>query len=369
MDSASQIALRMAATSTPTEDGVPASPLLRLPMEIRLMIYEYMLLPSTQPTTTQGTSVANLLPDFHTYFSEDTNNDPFTLSVRTIDPWLGAQASRTWRRRSTYHVRTGTFPHYTQSFTNVYSSAIKGPFLTTTTPTTYRVLLSPYTAHLRSTVPSLLSINRQVHAEAAKILYSTYTFAFHTSIEAAVPFLSDLTPFSRSHVKNLSITKKALPYTKEFDRAEWESLCAYLADASRVPPPTSQTPLNPNTAWSNTDLQNGPEAPTMFLQHLHLNIIAGRPEGGWNHITAPTASDYTTMLRMKQQWGASTGGMDLEWAEQLMAVQGLRNVSVKALVEHCAPVQSEKAAFWVAFSKSVEEGGFGEWIRGSMTGS
>ncbi|KAJ4363244.1 hypothetical protein N0V95_001147 [Ascochyta clinopodiicola] len=328
-------------------------------MEVRLMIYEYMLFPSSQPTTTSSTSVANLLPDFHTYFSDDTNNDPFTLSVRTIDPWLGAQASRTWRRRSTYHVRTGTFPHYQAQFTNVYSSNIKGPFLTTTTPTTYRVLLSPYTAHLRHTVPSLLSINRQIHAEASKILYSTYTFAFHTSIEAALPFLCDLTPFARSHVKRISITKKALPYTKEFDRAEWESLCAYLAGASRVP----ATPT-PTTAGAPT-----PASPAMFLQSLHLNIIAGRPDNGWAHITAPTAQDYATMMRMKQQWGGgSVGGMDLEWAEQLMRIRGLRDVSVKALVEHCARPVSEKLAFWVAFSKSVEAGGFGEWIRGEMVG-
>ncbi|XPS73534.1 hypothetical protein M3J09_005679 [Ascochyta lentis] len=331
----------MATSSSPARDVVPASPLLRLPMEIRVLIYEYMLLPSSRPTTTGSTSVANLLPDFHTYFSEDTNNDPFTLSVRTIDPWLGAQANRTWRRRSTYHVRTG-------------------PFLTTTTPTTYRVLLSPYTAHLRHTVPSLLIINRQIHAEASKILYSTYTFAFHTSIEAAVPFLSDLTPFSRSHVKRISITKKALPYTKEFDRAEWESLCAYLAQLP-PPPPT----LNPTTTW--TTPQPTPPTPSMFLQNLHLNIIAGRPDNGWDHTTAPTPQDYATMMRMKQQWGGGcVGGMDLEWVEQLMRIQGLRDVSVKALVEHCARPVSEKLAFWVAFSKSVEEGGFGEWVRGVM---
>jgi hypothetical protein len=87
--------------------GLSASPLLRLPFEIRLMIYEYLLFPSVHPTTGTGTSVANLLPDFHTYYSDDTNNDPFTLSIRTIDPWLGSQGARTWRRRSTYHVRTG----------------------------------------------------------------------------------------------------------------------------------------------------------------------------------------------------------------------------------------------------------------------
>jgi hypothetical protein len=100
----------MSDQNTFAEDGMSSSPLLRLPLEVRLMIYEHMLCPSTHPSTTHNTSVANLLPDFHTYYSDDTNNDPFTLSVRTIDPWLGAQANRTWRRRSTYHVRTGTLP-------------------------------------------------------------------------------------------------------------------------------------------------------------------------------------------------------------------------------------------------------------------
>lgn len=90
-------------------DGRPTSLLLRLPFEVRLMIYEYLLFPSTDPGTGSGTSVANLMTDFHTYYSEDTNDDPLTLSVRTIDPWLGARTSRTWRRRSTYHVRTGKF--------------------------------------------------------------------------------------------------------------------------------------------------------------------------------------------------------------------------------------------------------------------
>ena len=329
------------------------------------MIYEYMLFPSSYPTSAHGTSVTNLLPDFHTYLSGDTNNDPFILSVRTIDPWLGAQASRTWRRRSTYHVRTGTLPHYQRPFTNVYSSNIKGPFLTTTTPTTYRILLSPYTAHLRHTVPSLLSINRQIHAETSKILYSTYTFSFHTSIEAAVPFLSDLTPVSRSHIKHLSVTKKALPYTKEFDRAEWESLCAYLADASKAP--ASSPTTNANTSW--VDPQNIQTAPSMFLQTLHLNIIAGRPDNGWEHIVAPTAQDYATMMRMKQQWGGgSVSEIDLEWVEQLMRIQGLRDISIKALVEHGARPVSEKLAFWVAFSKSVDEGGFREWVRNVMVG-
>ncbi len=223
-----------------------------------------------------------------------------------------------------------------------------GPFLTTTTPTTYRVLLSPYTSHLRYTIPSLLSLNQQIHAEASKILYSTYTFAFHTSIEAAVPFLSDLTPRSRASIRHLSLTKKALPYSKEFDRAEWASLFEYLATPSD----------NPDTT-----------TPPISLRTLHLNVISGKPDHGWESITPILPSDFDTMLRMKNEWlggNGDFGGVDLEWAEQLMAVKGLNEVRVKAMVERCAAPVSEKQAFWIAFSKSVAEGGFGEWVRRRM---
>lgn len=336
------------ATSTSTTimmnsktDKRPVSPLLRLPFEIRLMIYEYLLFPSKYPSTGSGTSVANLLPDFHTYYSEDTNSDPFTLSVRTIDPWLGTQGSRTWRQRSTYHVRTG-------------------PFLTTTTPTTYRILLSPYTAHLRYTVPSLLALNQQIHAEASKVLYSTYMFSFHTSIEAAVPFLSDLTPLARSHIRHLSLTKKALPYTKEFDRAEWSSLCEYIAD--HQPSSTQTTP----TLYSESSATN---IIPFQLRTLHLNVIAGKPDLGWSSISPITGPDFAMMMRMRNEWGGgSLGGVDLEWAEQLTQIKGLKEMRVQALVEHCARPVSEKQAFWVAFSKSVE-GGFGDWVRGVMVDS
>jgi hypothetical protein len=175
MDSASQIALRMAATSTPTEDGVPASPLLRLPMEIRLMIYEYMLLPSTQPTTTQGTSVANLLPDFHTYFSEDTNNDPFTLSVRTIDPWLGAGA--VGQRTTSGPVRFLTTHSHSRTCTHPRS---KGPSLqprpqqltVSSCPHTQRIYAPPYPASSLSTVRSTLrqrrSYIRHIHSHSTR---------------------------------------------------------------------------------------------------------------------------------------------------------------------------------------------------------
>ncbi|KAJ4349928.1 uncharacterized protein N0V89_008548 [Didymosphaeria variabile] len=238
----------------------PTSPLLRLPFEIRLMIYEALLFPSKTPSSSHSTSVANLLPDFHTYHSNDTNDTPFTLAVRTIDPYAGVQSSRGWRHRSTYHVRT---------------------------------------------VPSLLSLNHQIHTEAAKVLYSNYTFSFHTSIEAAVPFFSDLTPLSRGYVRHISLTKKGLPYTKEFDRLEWAALCTYLSR-------------------------------NLCLSGLSLSIVAGKPgEHGWDGVAPISKEALALMQRMKKDWGSSVGGADLTWVEQLFEVKGLREVKVEALVEHC----------------------------------
>lgn len=202
-------------------------------------------------------------------------------------------------------------------------------------PTTYRVLLSPYTAHLRQTVPSLLSLNHQIHAEAAKVLYSAYTFSFHTSIEAAVPFLSDLTPVARGSVRQIGLTKKGFPYTKEFDRLEWAALCKYVSS-------------------------------NLGLSSLNLSIVAGKPgEHGWEGIAPISKEAFGLMQRMKNDWGSSVGGADLTWVEQMFELKGLRRVNIKALVEHCPAPVSETMAFWVAFSKSVE-GGFGEWVRQVM---
>lgn len=311
------------------------------------MIYEYMLLPSQKPSSIQNISVANLLPDYHTYYSSDTNSDPFTLTVRTIDPYMGAHGNHGWRKRSTYHARTGAFFPSASARSQILHSFVKntpdtgdhiGPFLTSTVPTTYRILLSPYTAHLRYTVPSLLALNRQIHAEASKVLYSAYTWTFHSNIESAVPFFSDLTPIARSHVRSVQITKKALPYTQEFDRAEWKSLCSFLSTQ-------------------------------LSLRTLSLGVVAGRPgDEGWDSIEPITKEDFEELRKYQIQWRMSAGtfgGVDLEWADQLKQIKGLREVSIKAAVEHCPLPVSEGMRFWVAFSRSVECG-FADWIRAGM---
>ena len=60
--------------------------------------------------------------------------------------------------------------------------------------------------------------------------------------------------------------------------------------------------------------------------------------------------------------------VDLEWVEQLMALRGVKDVRVRAIVEACPLPRSEAMAFWVAVSKSVE-GGFWEWVMEVMVGA
>jgi len=241
-----------------------------------------------------------------------------------------------------------------------FANSTQGPFLISSTPTTYRVILSPYTVHLRHSVPSLLALNKQVHAEASKTLYSTYTFSFHTSIEAAVPFLSDLTPVSRSHIRHLSLTNKALPYTQELDRSEWASLCKDIVSQQHLASGTLAADVGEN----EHDIERG-----FRLRSLRLNVVTGKPDRGWDGITPITPSEFATMMRVRTEWGGgSLGGVDLEWAEQLRKIQGLSCLKIGALMERCTRPVSEKQAFWVAFSKSVDEGGFGVWMSDAMVG-
>jgi hypothetical protein len=143
---------------------------------------------------------------------------------------------------------------------------------------------------------------------------------------------------ARSHVRSVQFTKKALPYTQEFDRAEWASLCSYLSKH-------------------------------LSLRTLSLGVVAGRPgDEGWDSIHPITQEGFDELRKYQIQWrmGAGTfGGVDLEWADQLKQIKGLKEVNVKAAVEHCPLPSSEGMRFWVAFSRSVESG-FADWVRSGM---
>lgn len=88
---------------------------------------------------------------------------------------------------------------------------------------------------------------------------------------------------------------------------------------------------------------------------LELAVVAGRPVGerggggGWR--------GWRGGILRRWCRGRGWQSVDLEWVEQLMAVRGVKDVRVRAIVEVCPPPRIEAMAFWVAVSKSVE-GGF-----------
>lgn len=281
-----------------------ASPFMKLPCEIRLIIYNLLLVYETNAIRTPIADPMVVSAGYHIYekTSEDTDPSKHVLSIRTESPTLYSSRNAqnlSRRSRTPYHVRSDRFRARCME-------------------STYTVINNP------GIHAGILSVNRQIHSEAASVLYSSYTFDFDTAIEAVVPFLSDLTLQSRSHIKRLSIVKRALPYDKEFDRCEWANVCRFLTT-------------------------------NMSLAQLSLGIVAGKPFSGWDGLALFTKSDFA---RMSMYEG-------MEWTRQLMAIKGLKSLDIKAFVEHCPQPMSNSMAFFVNFSASIETG-FADFMRSEM---
>ena len=229
--------------------------------------------------------------------------------MRLIDP---TQLSQQWNkevlpklRRSNCLIRTGRF---------------RGRTMQTTYTTTNNPGISA----------AILSTNRRIHDEAVEVLYGSYTFDFSIHVEAITPFLADLTNEARQCVQRVGLVKRALPYDRDFDCEEWRTATSCIA--SSLP----------------------------HLRHLDLGVVAGKPgqegnlNGGWDDVEDWTRHDFETWTRR--------GWMGLEWVRDLAKIQATE-VSVRAVIEHCPQPKSEMMVFWVGISKSVVEGGFGEWIK------
>jgi len=250
----------------------PDDPFLRIPIEVRLQIYSLLL----------------------------TNHDQQTISIRTEHASLWELRKHESRRRTKYRHMADRFRARTME-------------------STYHLLQNP------GIHASILCTNRQIHIEASDVLYSHHIFDFGTDIESIVPFFSDLTPTALSSVKRISLLKRALPYTKDFDRCEWGNACAFIS-------------------------QN------MKLAQLDLMIEGGKPESKWESRETYCKEDFELI--------ADFDGM--EWARPVSAIKGLEVLNVKAHLEHCpSPMNSRAIAFFVDFSASIE-GGFADWLRGKM---
>ena len=155
------------------------APFLKVPGEIRLIIYKLLL----------------------------SDHKDKTLCIRTESV---EQRRRQIRQRSRYRY-------------------IADRMRSRSAESTYHLDKSPGDIH-----SSILGVNQQIHAEASHVLYSEHTFDFGTDIESILPFLRDLTPAALSSIKRMSFVKRSLPYTKDFDRCEWRNACAFISQKLRL---------------------------------------------------------------------------------------------------------------------------------------
>lgn len=257
----------------------PIAPFLCLPSEIRLQIYKLLL----------------------------SNHDDKTLRIRTEEPSIYERRKHEKRQRCSFRF-------------------IADRMRSRSAQSTYTLQKAPG----QSLHPSILAANHQIHAEASNVLYSEHTFEFCKDIESILPFLQDLTPVALASIKRINMTKRALPYTKDFDRCEWESACEFIS-------------------------QN------MSLTRLDLGVLGGTPSlagqlaARWESKDTFSQSDFGIISKLGE----------MEWAIQVGAIKGLKELNVRAVLEHCPIPCSDAMAFFVNFSASIEKG-FAEWLKGIM---
>ena len=152
---------------------VPA--LLRIPPEIRLIIYEHLL---------------------------DTGGCG-SISLQSQARHLSIQKKLEAQRRTSYHV-------------------LDRSFMRASYQTTY-CLSTPAKIH-----PAILGVNRRIGKEAAYFLYGTHNFQFISDLEAVLPFLHDLTIPTRGLIQEITLRKRGSVCIIESESPAWGFVCQNL---------------------------------------------------------------------------------------------------------------------------------------------
>lgn len=210
---------------------------------------------------------------------------------------------------------------------------------------------------------SIMLACRQCHAEAAQLLYSGHVFSFGTNVEAVKPFLEDLTPYSRACIKRIALVKRGLPYERESDRVEWESACKYLA--CRASDLTAFTEMTLGIV-AGCPGPNGWEGVHQLQKKEFLDRIGCVGDDGDDKLLQLEYRDPTHVKSFTRASGYQKDEWEgVDWVQQLIAIEGLKELTVNAIVEHCPPPMSWQMQFWIVFSKSVEEG-FADYLKEVM---
>ncbi|KAK4691286.1 hypothetical protein P7C71_g5677, partial [Lecanoromycetidae sp. Uapishka_2] len=209
------------------------APFLKVPAEIRLQIYKLLL----------------------------SDHDDKTLYIRTEDPSVYAKRKGEERRRCKFRYISDRMRNRSSESTYCRKKE-----------------------HEKEIHASILGVNRQIHDEAAHVLFSEHVFDFGMDIESILPFLQDLTPAALDPIKHLSITKRSLPYTKDFDRCEWRNACSFISKKLKL---------------AQLDLVVYGGTPS----------LANRPALHWKQTHTFTESDFGTISKLKEM------DDDMDWVK------------------------------------------------------
>ncbi|KAH7308282.1 hypothetical protein BKA65DRAFT_176594 [Rhexocercosporidium sp. MPI-PUGE-AT-0058] len=155
------------------------SPFMRVPSEIRLMIYSLLF---------------------------DDRNER-TFEIRNQDP-------ETYKRQD---------PHVRSQYRVLSRDLVRQ-----SNATTYH-LITDVDLHV-----SIMGVNRKIYEETVHILYGNRSFSFGRDIEAIIPFFSDVTKQTRPIIHEISLVKQGSVYARDYDRCEWSSVCDFLKDHMQV---------------------------------------------------------------------------------------------------------------------------------------
>ncbi|KAH8892039.1 hypothetical protein GQ53DRAFT_625957, partial [Thozetella sp. PMI_491] len=156
------------------------SPLLSVPTEVRLLIYEYLL--------------------------DDGGNQ--WLAIRSRADSEKHKQSCSCRMRSRYLVLDQTI--HRRCYETTYQLATPAAAFDT----------------------AIMRTSRRIYAETSYMLYGLHGFDFGGDLAAVVPFLRDRSAHSRQLLRAVALHKQAPVPTREHDQREWANLCRYLGVAA-----------------------------------------------------------------------------------------------------------------------------------------
>lgn len=163
---------------------------------------------------------------------------------------------------------------------------------------------------------SLMRVNRTIYSETSYIVYGRHAFDFGGDIEAIEPFMTDLTPGTRSLLREISLYKRGPIPSSESDRSEWRSVCRFLQEMGSV-------------------------------QKLRLVVQGGLPSVDWQGPKEFTANDFQLLADLKHE--------SLEWVDELAQVR-IQELEVLSDVHYFPPPTSTNMLVFAAFSASIERG-------------